>query len=145
MTAHPIPVALAPPRAIPRAMPPDPGELADTWVVDSTAQLRLLRAGLHGMLHAPRSLAGSVVLVASELATNALRHGTPPATVELRRGRTSWLLDVADGAVDAVPVLADRRRLGEGGFGLVVVGRLADEVGWYVEPGRKHVWATLRH
>ena len=145
MTAHPAPVAPAPSRAIPEAVPPDPGELVGTWTVASTADLRLLRAGLHEVLHAPRSVSAPVALVASELATNALRHGAPPATVVLHRGRASWLLDVADGAVDVVPVLADRRPLGEGGFGLVVVGRLADEVGWYIVPGRKHVWATLRH
>lgn len=145
MTAHPGPVVAASSRAILQALPPEAGELVGTWVVASTAELRLLRARLHEALPASRSVSGPVVLVASELATNALRHGTAPATVALHRGRASWLLDVADGAVDAVPVLADRRPLGEGGFGLVVVGRLADEVGWYAEPGRKHVWATLRH
>ena len=146
MTAHPAPVAPAASRAIPEAAPPEPDELVGTWTVASTADLRRLRAGLHEvLLHVPRSVSGPVVLVASELATNALRHGAPPAGIALHRGRSWWLLDVADGAVGAVPVLADRRPVGEGGFGLVVVGRLADEVGWYAEPDRKHVWATLRH
>lgn len=123
--------------------PPEGGEVLGSWVLDATSQLRVLRAGLHAALRAPRSVSGPVVLVASELATNALRHGLPPATVTLSHGRGAYVLDVADGAVGTTPVLAARRPLGEGGYGLYVVGRLADAVGWYVEAGRKHVWAAF--
>ncbi len=128
---------------LPQVAAPAGGELLGTWVLETTAELRVLRAGVHQVVHGPRSVSGPVALVASELATNALRHGTPPATVTLRHGVATYVLDVADGAVDAVPVLAARRPLGEGGFGLYVVGRLADEVGWYLADGRKHVWAAL--
>lgn len=131
------------PVPLPQAAAPAGGELLGTWVLETTADLRVLRAGLHAVVHAPRTLSGPVALVASELATNALRHGTPPVTVTLRHGIATYVLEVADGAVDTVPVLAARRPLGEGGFGLHVVGRLADEVGWYVTDGSKHVWAAL--
>jgi len=103
------------------------------------------RAGLHAAVRGPRTVSGPVALVASELATNALRHGVPPATVTLSRLPAAYLLDVSDGAVDERPVLAARRPLGEGGFGLYLVGRLADDLGWYVAADRKHVWATIPH
>lgn len=131
-------------RHLPLAQAPDGVEQLGTWRLDSTAQLRALRAGLHDALRAPRSVGDPVVLVASELATNALRHGEPPATVSLGRTPEAFVLDVADGAVDAVPVLAERRPLGEGGYGLYLAGRLADDLGWYAAEGRKHVWAAFR-
>ncbi len=128
---------------LPLADPPPADEHLGTWTLDSTADLRRLRASLNQALHAPRQVAGPVVLVASELATNALRHGVPPVVVALARAAGGHLLDVADGSVDAVPTHSAARPAGEGGFGLYLVGRLADEVGWYSEPGRKHVWATI--
>jgi hypothetical protein len=123
--------------------PLETGEPLGEWVLESTAGLRTLRGGLHAAVHGPRTVSGPVALVASELATNALRHGVPPATVTLSRLPTAYLLDVADSAVDERPVLAARRPLGEGGFGLYLVGRLADDLGWYVAADRKHVWATI--
>lgn len=125
--------------------PLDTGEPLGEWVLESTAGLRTLRAGLHAAVRGPRTVSGPVALVASELATNALRHGVPPATVTLSRLPAAYLLDVSDGAVDERPVLAARRPLGEGGFGLYLVGRLADDLGWYVAADRKHVWATIPH
>jgi len=108
-----------------------------------TAHLRALRAGLHAALRAHRAVTAPVVLVASELTTNALRHGVPPAVVTLFRAGDGYLLDVADGAVDAPPALAGRRPLGQGGFGLYVAGRMTDAMGWYAEGDRKHVWALF--
>jgi len=132
-------------RPLAQLAPLDTGEPLGEWVLESTAGLRTLRAGLHAAVRGPRTVSGPVALVASELATNALRHGVPPATVTLSRLPAAYLLDVSDGAVDERPVLAARRPLGEGGFGLYLVGRLADDLGWYVAADRKHVWATIPH
>jgi anti-sigma regulatory factor (Ser/Thr protein kinase) len=158
MTMRSAPVAPAAPAALagssmpalpeglrPLAQAPAPAadEVLGTWQVESTAQLRALRAGLACTLDAARAVAGPVVLVASELATNALRHGGSPALVSLSRSERVHLLDVADDAVDAVPAVVARRPLGEGGYGLYLVGRLAGGVGWYVAAGRKHVWASF--
>ena len=132
-------------RPLAQLAPLDTGEPLGEWVLESTAGLRTLRAGLHAAVRGPRTVSGPVALVASELATNALRHGVPPATVTLSRLPAAYLLDVSDGAVEERPVLAARRPLGEGGFGLYLVGRLADDLGWYVAADRKHVWATVPH
>ena len=50
-----------------------------------------------------------VVLVATELATNALRHGLPPTIVRLGRHDRVFVLDVADHSPDVVPRYADDR------------------------------------
>ena len=129
---------------LPEAAAPRPGNDLGAWTVETTADLRRLRAALHAALRVPRQVAAPVVLVASELATNALRHGVPPVVVSLARVKGGHLLDVADGSVDTVPTHSDYRPAGEGGFGLYLVGRLADEVGWYADTECKHVWAVLR-
>lgn len=130
-------------QSLPRAVPPVAGEPLGTWRLESTADLRRLREALYRATRAPRPVVEPVVLVASELATNALHHGVPPVGVVLTRTGTGHLLDVADGSVDRVPTYSTSRPAGAGGFGLYLVGRLADELGWYTEPGHKHVWALL--
>lgn len=132
-----------------RSEPPDTYRPVRTWVLASTAELRLLRAEIHEEVtgHAGDILRGGVpervVLVASELATNALRYGVPPTVVTLQVDRLSYLLDVEDRAVDRQPVLAGAREHGEGGFGLYLARRLALDVGWYTTGPSKHVWATF--
>lgn len=132
-----------------RSQPPATYRPVRTWVLDSTAELRLLRAEIHEAVtgHAGEMLSGGVpervVLVASELATNALRYGVPPTVVTLQVDGLSYLLDVEDRAVDRTPVLAAARAHGEGGFGLYLARRLALDVGWYTEGESKHVWATF--
>ena len=129
---------------LPEAAAPRAGETLGSWTLESTADLRHLRAALHAALRVPRHVAAPVVLVASELATNALRYGVPPVVVALARLERGHLLDVADGSVDTVPTHSAARPAGEGGFGLYLIGRLADEVGWYADDECKHVWAVLR-
>ena len=130
---------------LPEAAAPRVDEALGSWRLDSTADLRRVRRALHDALRTARHVSGPVVLVASELATNALHHGVPPVVLALGRVEDGHLLDVADGSVDAVPTYSSYRPAGEGGFGLYLVGRMADEVGWYAAEGRKHVWAVLRH
>jgi two-component sensor histidine kinase len=131
--------------ALPEAAAPRAGEALGAWTLGSTADLRRVRRALHDVLPAGRPVSGQVALVASELATNALRYGVPPVDVTLHRVEGGYLLDVADGSLDAVPTYSSYRPAGEGGFGLYLVGRLTDEIGWYATDGRKHVWAVLRH
>jgi len=85
----------------------------------------------------------NMVLVASELATNALQHALPPTTLSLGSDGRDYLLDVGDSDLDAVPVLAGDRPVGAGGFGLLIARRLSQEVGWYTAGGEKHVWAIF--
>jgi anti-sigma regulatory factor (Ser/Thr protein kinase) len=82
-------------------------------------------------------------LVASELATNAFRHGRPPTLVRLLRQRDTYLLDVADHDLNSTPRIAGAREPGHGGFGLQIARRLAQDVAWYRSDVTKHVWAQF--
>jgi hypothetical protein len=88
-------------------------------------------------------LRNRVALSCSELVTNALRHGRLPVQVRLLTDGVAWLLDVADAATDRLPEPYPHRPLGQGGYGLLLVARLASQLGWYVDDDAKHVWARL--
>ncbi|MFC3384757.1 ATP-binding protein [Couchioplanes caeruleus subsp. azureus] len=121
------------------------------WVLDSPPQLKTLRASLHRAITGQALADGAsldevpekVVLVATELATNALRHGLPPTIVRLGRAGDGFVLDVADHSPEAPPEYRADRPLGHGGLGLQLAKRFALEIGWYVEDGTKHVWAEF--
>jgi anti-sigma regulatory factor (Ser/Thr protein kinase) len=91
---------------------------------------------------------GDVMLVASELVTNAVRHsGCVPedlVSVELRLGPEAIVCSVVDpgrSGKEAEPASADRLN---GGFGLRVVEQLAARWGSERDPsGRYRVWAEL--
>lgn len=85
----------------------------------------------------------SVVLVASELATNALSYAGQPAVVRLSERDGEYLLEVVDRAPDRIPGAVGGGPSGQGGFGLLLAARLADEVGWYRTAAAKHVWARF--
>jgi two-component sensor histidine kinase len=85
-------------------------------------------------------------LLASELVTNAVRHGRPDGAGGLRLGiavtHTTARITVADGGAGFVPPPAPPDLTTPGGWGLVVVDRLADR--WGVEAGRgTRVWAEI--
>ena len=131
--------------------PPASFRPVHTWVVDSVRGLSELRAQILAAV-TPRgqtpaleldSVAHHMVLVASELATNALRHGIPPTIVQLLRDDRTYLLDVADHDLGTTPYVAGSRPPGQGGFGLQISRRLAGDVGWYATSTTKHVWARF--
>lgn len=132
--------------------PPDAADDIQHWVLDNFAELRRLRAGLFEALNGePMPPDGKlddvpeqVAIVATELATNAIRHGRPPTRVSLRRTEHTFVLDVADEDPGTVPELAGPRKPGKGGLGLHIVGELAEAVGWYSDGTSKHVWAEFR-
>lgn len=125
---------------------------ARRWVVDSVSELAGLRHALRDELNtrahaaADRDLdqvAQDLVLVASELATNAIRHGRPPTIVQLFQDGASFLLTVADHDLGTEPRIAGDRPPGEGGFGLQIARRLSREVGWYRTEAVKVIWAEI--
>ena len=133
------------------AQPPPAMTELRSWVLDSPEQLSTLRADLHEALTGQPLPVGAeldevpekVVLVATELATNGLRHGLPPTIVRLGRTGLRFVLDVADHSPDVVPDYADDRPPGAGGLGLQLAGRIALDLGWYIDADTKHVWAEF--
>jgi serine/threonine-protein kinase RsbW len=132
--------------------PPDAADDVQQWVLDDVAGLRRLRAGLFEALNGePMPPDGQldevpeeVAIVATELATNAIRHGRPPTRVYLRRTEHTFVLDVADEDPDTTPEVAGPRAPGDGGMGMRIATKLAEAVGWYVDGTSKHVWAEFR-
>ncbi|MFI5932958.1 ATP-binding protein [Actinoplanes sp. NPDC051494] len=130
--------------------PPDAEELR-VWVLESVDQLRALRVGLIDALNAytPEAhdaladVPDRMVLVVTELATNALKYGIPPTTVRLMRTRDEFVLDVADHDLTAIPELAHTRPLNAGGRGLHIANAFALDVGWYASSTTKHIWAAF--
>ena len=93
----------------------------------------------------PQRAAEDIMLVVSELVTNAVRHAGADAaqTISLRVARSPGAVRIE--VVDERPALEPRRLLGEerpasGGLGLVVVDALCD---WGTDQRDRHktVWA----
>lgn len=138
--------------AFPRARPPHDFTLVTTWTLNGYDDLARLRAGVTAMtapatvpVGAPRARGhvSDLVLVSSELATNALKYAGAPTTVSLLSNATSYLLDVADPDPVTVPALAHGRAPEAGGLGLRLAARLASSIGWFATGRTKHVWVTF--
>jgi len=84
-----------------------------------------------------------LVLIADELASNALRHARPPVAVSLSRLAARWLVSVSDTSTEVPPAPAQGRDPGLGGFGLYMVADLSAAHGWSRQPGQKSVWAVI--
>jgi len=138
------------PMSLLRTSPP-PAQAVELarWLLSSGDELRPLRLGLrdaltaHGLVAAGDGLGDRVILVATELASNALRHASPPAVVRLLRGDGEFFLDVADRDPAGAPRLADVHRAGVGGRGLHIARTLSRDLCWYATDTTKHVWASF--
>lgn len=137
---------------LPLSRPPETFRPVQEWSLDSLDELSSVRSELAARLRtgeaAPDAGLGTtpekVVLVASELATNALEHGRPPTIVRLATDDTLWLLEVADHDRGTVPVYAGERIPGAGGLGLHLARTLSLDVGWYSTATTKNIWVTFR-
>lgn len=132
--------------------PPPAAEELRRWVISSPSELQVLRAQLHATLlgHEPgdgdrlADVPERMLLVVTELATNAMKHGLPPTEIRLLRSETQFMLDVADRDLDRVPeVNDDAENRGIGGRGLMIARSLSLDVGWYATEDAKHIWATF--
>jgi len=152
--AHPADEAAARPQedaGIASSRPPERFRPVRSWSLDSVTDLSRVRRELLEEITAPHAAPQDVlgrvpenmVLVASELATNALQHGRPPTVLSLLADDLDYLLDVCDADLETTPVIAGERPSGAGGFGLLIAHRLSQEVGWYTTDETKHVWATF--
>ncbi|WP_030236391.1 MULTISPECIES: ATP-binding protein [unclassified Streptomyces] len=119
---------------------PDPAEVgrARQW-----ARSRLAGSGIR----ADESLAETLILLVSELVTNAVVHTGCPAVLRLSlpgaaTGEAIVRLEVADRSLRApVPRCADDDATG--GRGLALVDGLADRWGWSAEGAGKRIWCEL--
>jgi serine/threonine-protein kinase RsbW len=132
--------------SLPASVPHPAAVEVRRWRLDTFRELRRLRAELRdavgaGGVRPPGDLAERMAVVATELATNALRHGLPPTEVVLLRDHDRLIIDVADHDLTAAPVLDEGRPLGAGGLGLQLTREFAVDVGWYLGDDTKHVWA----
>lgn len=135
------------------SLPPAPHVEVGRWELAGAQELRALRGSLHQAIAGREfpsdarmeEIPEKMVLVASELATNAIRHGIPPSTVRLLRAGDFFVLDVADHDLSTPPEYASGRAPGEGGLGLHLVRDLAFDTGWYLDDDSKtkHVWAQF--
>lgn len=91
-------------------------------------------------------LADGVLIAANELVTNSVAHcrvALALIEVTLRLEATELHLSVADPDRDHLPCVSPTAPDDEGGRGLLMVGRLADEWGHRQEPYTKRVWARF--
>ena len=100
------------------------------------------RAALHQCSTELGETSDDVVLLVSELVTNAVRHGTPPVRLEVLADADVVRVSVGDGD----PGLPRPRALddeAEGGRGMVLVDELASDHGVRRQPPGKTVWASV--
>jgi serine/threonine-protein kinase RsbW len=131
--------------------PPRPDEEVARWTLDQPPGLEALRAGLQCAVSAYAlenavdltELIERLMIAATELAGNALRHGQPPTVVALLRADGHLIIDVTDNDPTTRPTVDPQRPHDSGGLGLTLTQRLAQEVGWYPTGTDKHIWAQF--
>ena len=84
-----------------------------------------------------------IVLLVSEMVTNAIRHASPPVRLEIAAGDSDVVVAVCDGS-PVQPAPRDPGEDAEGGRGMLLVDLLADDHGVRTDPPGKAVWARLR-
>ncbi|MEU4626948.1 ATP-binding protein [Actinoplanes sp. NPDC023801] len=118
-----------------------------SWSLDAVGGLRHLRADLRAaVIGTPlddEDGVGRITVVATELATNALRHGRGPAVIRLLQEPGALTLDVADHDVTGEPLFDERRPIGLGGLGLRLARTFASDLGWYRTLKTKNIWARF--
>ncbi|GGQ12307.1 ATP-binding protein [Streptomyces griseomycini] len=119
---------------------PDPAEVgrARRW-----ARSRLAGSGIGD----DEPLAETLILLVSELVTNAVVHTGCPAVLRLslpgaEAGEATVRLEVADRS-DRAPVPRCVDGEATGGRGLALVDGLADRWGWSTEGAGKRIWCEL--
>ena len=89
------------------------------------------------------SIADDLGLVASELAVNAVRHGSGGATLHLQPVDGGVRVSVQGSSVSTDPVVGDVDDLATSGRGLAMVAALAQDWGWARDGDQVTVWALL--
>jgi anti-sigma regulatory factor (Ser/Thr protein kinase) len=96
----------------------------------------------------PAELLDLVVLLTSELVTNAVIHGRRPVELRLSDNGNRIKIEISDGDPDPLPPEAGRPPdTQQNGRGLLIVDNLADQWGCrrHPTPPGKTVWFELRY
>jgi anti-sigma regulatory factor (Ser/Thr protein kinase) len=107
----------------------------------SPARARAVAADLVSEMHL-EAIGDDLVLIVSELVTNAVRHAKPPVRLEIQADEHRVTVAVADGSPGR-PVAHTAAADAEGGRGLPIIDLLAAETGVRPSPPGKTVWAAL--
>jgi anti-sigma regulatory factor (Ser/Thr protein kinase) len=81
--------------------------------------------------------------VTSELVSNGVRHARGGLVLQVVQLRDGVVVAVADDSAAPPVMRAPGRTLAEDGRGLLIVGRISDQVGWARTPTGKVVWASV--
>ncbi len=122
-----------------------PGATLELDVVDEPVSVRGARRAVAGALTGwgvDDDVADTVLLLVSELVTNALLHGRPPVQVRVRRSPTAVVVEVHDDA-QTLPRRDDPGDGDEHGRGLQLVSALASRWGTRPTVTGKAVWCTV--
>jgi anti-sigma regulatory factor (Ser/Thr protein kinase) len=84
-----------------------------------------------------------VVLLVSEMVTNAIRYAAPPVRLEIQAGEQDVVVAVCDGSPEP-PKPRSAGDDAEGGRGMLLVDMLTTDHGVRTDPPGKAVWARLR-
>ena len=117
-----------------------------TWQLsargDTAARARILASSLLRRWHVSDLAQDSVLLVISELVTNAVLFGTGPVTLRLVKAGSRLICEVGDTG-NGRPRLRHSGALDDSGRGLHVIHKLTTRWGvWWTDEG-KAVWAEL--
>ncbi|MBK1785601.1 ATP-binding protein [Prauserella cavernicola] len=85
----------------------------------------------------------SILLIVTELVTNAVLHGDAPASLRLLRAGELLRIEVGD-SNRTPPVLRDPAPDQQNGRGMLLISAMADDWGVSETPDGKIVWAELR-
>ncbi|MCG5214274.1 ATP-binding protein [Streptosporangium soli] len=125
--------------------------LGEKRIPRETAAVASLRRFVHDIAadwKAAEDIPETAALLVSELATNALTHGSSDAPttstihVTVTRERSTLRVAVHDSST-AIPRIRRLNYLAQSGRGLTIVQTLADNWGWTFTPSGKTVWFTL--
>jgi anti-sigma regulatory factor (Ser/Thr protein kinase) len=122
-----------------------PAEIRLPTTMQAPAAARAFLRGAGCSTHHARTLDEAELLV-SELATNAVLHGTPPVNVRVEcDGSRGLLVSVTDGSAHT-PLKRAAGPEDDSGRGMLLVDVISDRWGVQTRPGTgKAVWFQLRH
>lgn len=119
-----------------------PGRLTVPSLPASVARIRrFAAAACRGV--GDGELCETVVLLVSEVATNALVHGAGDVRVDVRTQDGAVRIEVSDDST-AVPVPRNAGADGESGRGMALVEALSSDWGTLSRPDGKTVWFEVR-